>query len=62
IDGTDVTTVSQATERRQCLESELARYLRLPTGVAALERVILFGSLVSGKAHSDAEKALIAEV
>lgn len=57
-----MTTVLQAIERRQCLESELARYLRLLTGVAALERVILFGSLASGKAHSDAENGWIAEL
>lgn len=59
MDGTHVTTVSPTIERRQLLEAELARYLQLLTGVVALERVILFGSLVSGQIHSGSDIDLV---
>ncbi|MEK9164247.1 MAG: nucleotidyltransferase domain-containing protein [Chloroflexota bacterium] len=35
-------------DRRQLLETELARYLKILSDVADLERVIVFGSLVEG--------------
>lgn len=55
----DVTSESSATERKQLLEAELARYLRLLSGAAAPDRIILFGSLASGRVHSHSDIDLV---
>lgn len=40
------------TERKQRLEQELARYIRLLTEHGDPDRVIVFGSLVTGEVHA----------
>jgi predicted nucleotidyltransferase len=42
----------EVAERKQLLEQELARFLRLLTPRADLERVIVFGSLATDQVHA----------
>ena len=50
---------SQALERKQLLEQELKRYLSLLTNHDQPDRVILFGSLVTGHVHPDSDIDLV---
>ena len=49
--------------RRELLERELARYVRLLDGCEGLHRVIVFGSLATGETHlwSDIDLAIVQE-
>ena len=50
---------SQVLERKQLLEQELRRYLGLLSDQAQLERVILFGSLVTGQVRPESDIDLV---
>ena len=49
----------QVLERKQLLEHELKRYLSLLADHAQLERVILFGSLVTGHVRPESDIDLV---
>src|SRR5512134_1454697 len=55
----DAKSVSPAIERKRLLEMELARYLRLLSTLEAVERVIVFGSLASGRVHDSSDIDLV---
>ncbi len=55
-----LTTIAPPTlERKQLLEQELNRYLGLLTTHDQPERIILFGSLVTGNLHPDSDIDLV---
>jgi predicted nucleotidyltransferase len=48
-----------ALERKQMLEQELHRYLAVLTARADVDRVVLFGSLVTGQVHAWSDLDLV---
>lgn len=47
-----VASIPSAVERKKILKRELARYLRLLTRKDQPERILIFGSMVTGDIHS----------
>jgi predicted nucleotidyltransferase len=55
----EMETVEAIAERKQVLENELARYLRLLTENETPDKIIIFGSLATGNIHSWSDIDLI---